>query len=75
MNARFLKTVKYFAFGVLAAVPIALLLWSINESMLVSGRAQGAQPLSGSFSQASDPSCDPPARCGMDAEGDRGPGK
>jgi hypothetical protein len=65
MKTRALKILRYFAFGVLAAMPIALLLWSINESMLVSGRAQGAQPMSGSFSQASDPSCDPPARCAI----------
>lgn len=75
MVTRFLKILKYFAIGVLAAGPIAFLLWSMNESMLVRGRAQGAQLMSGSFSQASDPSCDPPARCGMDAEGDRGPAR
>ena len=63
MNTRFLEILRYFAFGVLALVPIAFLLWSISQAM------------AGSFSHASDPSCDPPARCGVDADGDRGPAR
>ena len=75
MNTRFLEIVKYLAIGVAATVPIALLFWSINESMLVRARAQGAQLMSGSFSQASERSCAPPARCGQDADGDGEPAR
>jgi hypothetical protein len=75
MKARFLKILKYFAFGVLAAGPIALLLWSITKSTFVGAGADGANVASTSFSQAKDPSCDPPARCGMHADSDRGPAR
>ncbi len=75
MNTGFLKWLKYFAFGVLAAAPIAFLMWSVTESTFVGARADAAPAMSASSSDASDSLCDPREDCGMQATGERGPAK